>query len=245
MAFTLFIYAVVAQSVEHFHGKEKVIGSIPINGSMKKYKDLIENVVSLVLVFAAIAILFYFFDLGDVQTFVSRFGIWAPVIFALTKASTIVFAPLSGSALYPAAGALFGFWKGFIVITIGDFLGGTIAFIIARKYGIAITKRFIKDESSLLSRMLEKMGTLKGFIFARMCFVPMPEVVCYAAGLTKMSYLRFILVHMAIDIPFTAALVGSGHILTMGFSPYALAGLVVLGTIATAVGGWWFYKWTK
>ena len=200
---------------------------------------------SLVLVFAAIATVFYLFDLGDVQAFIARFGIFAPVVFILTKASTIVFAPLSGSALYPAAGALFGFWKGFIIITIGDFIGGTVAFFIARKYGVAITKRFVKSESSLLSRMLDKIGTLKGFIFARICFVPMPEVVCYAAGLTRMSYLQFILVHMAIDIPFTMALVGSGKILTMGLSPLALGGLVVLGTAATVAGGLWFYKWTK
>ena len=31
--------AVVAQLVEHFHGKEEVTGSIPVNGSMGRYRS--------------------------------------------------------------------------------------------------------------------------------------------------------------------------------------------------------------
>ncbi len=31
------LVAVVAQLVEHFHGKEEVTGSIPVNGSIKKH----------------------------------------------------------------------------------------------------------------------------------------------------------------------------------------------------------------
>ena len=34
--FVLFLFAVVAQLVEHPHGKGEVIGSIPINGSKWK-----------------------------------------------------------------------------------------------------------------------------------------------------------------------------------------------------------------
>ncbi len=32
--------AVIAQSVEHIHGKNEVIGSIPINGSIKKSRSM-------------------------------------------------------------------------------------------------------------------------------------------------------------------------------------------------------------
>lgn len=212
---------------------------------LKQYKDIIENVATLVLVFAAILGVFYFFDLSDVQSFVDRFGIWAPVIFVLTKASTIVFAPLSGSALYPAAGALFGFWKGFWIITIGDVIGGAVAFYIARIYGMKITEHFIKSDSSLMKKILDKLGTLKGYIFARICFIPMPEIVCYAAGLTKMSFLQFITVHLIIDIPMTAVLVGAGSYLRNGLSPLLIIGMLVVGTIATIIGGAWFYKQTK
>lgn len=238
--------------VEHFHGKEKVIGSIPINGSMsdlfrkiKPYRDIIENVLSLGFIFLAILILFYVFDLSDVQGFVDRFGVWAPIVFALTKASTLIFAPLSGSPLYPAAGALFGFWEGFGILMVGDVVGGTIAFYISRTYGIKITKRFIKNESSMLHKLLNTLSTLKGYIFARICFIPMPEVVCYAAGLTKMSYFQFITVHLLVNIPATAILVGSGVLLTQSLSPLFLIGMAITGTIAIVFGGIWFYKKTK
>jgi len=212
---------------------------------LKPYKDIIENVVSLVLVFTVILVVFRFFNLSDVQSFVDRFGVWAPIIFIFTKASTIVFAPLSGSPLYPAAGALFGFWEGFSILLVGDIVGGAIAFFISRTYGLKITERFIKSESSLMKKILDQLGTLKGFIFARVCFIPMPEIVCYAAGLTKMSFLRFILVHAVIDIPMTAILVGAGALFTGDLSPLIILALFVIGTIATVVGGVWFYRQTK
>lgn len=212
---------------------------------LQPYKDLIGNVATLVLVFVAILTVFYAFDLSDVRSFVDRFGIWAPVVFALTKASTIVFAPLSGSPLYPAAGALFGFWKGFSIIMLGDILGGSITFYISRTYGVRIAERFMKSEASLMRKVLDQLGTLKGFIFARLCFSPMPEIICYAAGLTKMSFWRFIVVHAFINIPMTAALVGAGSIFAFDMSPWVIAALLVLGTTATLAGGVWFYKQTK
>ena len=214
-------------------------------GKLAPYKDIIENVFSLFLVFVAILVLFYFFDLSDVQSFVDRFGVWAPVVFVLTKTSTIVFAPLSGSPLYPMAGALFGFWKGFFIMMAGDILGGAIAFFISRKYGLKITERFLKSESSLMKKILNHLGTMKGFIFARVCFIPMPEIVCYAAGLTKISFTRFIIVHAVINIPVTALLVGAGTFFTLKPSPLLILFLVVSGTIATITGGAWFYKKTK
>lgn len=209
------------------------------------YKDIIENVAGLAVIFVIILVAFKFFDLSDVQSFVDRFGIWAPIVFILTKAATIVFAPLSGSALYPVAGVLFGFWYGFLYITIGNLIGGTVAFYIARHYGLKITERFIKSESSLMRKILNQLGTLKGFIFARVCFIPMPEIVCYAAGLTKMSFTQFILVHFFIDIPMTAILVGAGALFTGDLSPFLLILMLVLGTVFTVAGGAWFYKYTK
>lgn len=214
-------------------------------GKLSPYKDIIENVFSLLLVFVAILVLFYFFDLSDVQSFVDRFGVWAPVVFILTKAATIVFAPLSGSPLYPMAGALFGFWKGFFILMAGDILGGGIAFWISRKFGMKIAERFVKNESSLMRKILDQLGTLKGLIFARICFIPMPEIVCYAAGLTKVSFAWFILVHAVINIPVTALFVGAGTFFTLDPSPLLIFVLVVGGTVATIAGGTWFYKQTK
>ncbi len=209
------------------------------------YRDIIENVAILVVMFVGIMVVFQYFDLGDVQSFAARFGIFAPLVFVLTKAATIVFAPLSGSPLYPVAGALFGFWKGFVVLLAGDILGGSIAFWIARIYGIRITERFVKGESSLMKKILDHLGTLKGYVFARICFSPMPELVCYAAGLTQMSFLRFIVVHIIIDIPVTAILVGAGTLISFNFSPLIIFGLIIVGTLATVAGGVWFYKQVK
>lgn len=209
------------------------------------YKDVIENLAGLVLVFSVIFVAFHFFDLSEAQSYVERFGIFAPLVFILAKASTMVFAPLSGSPLYPVAGVLFGFWEGFLILTIGDIIGGTIAFWIARVYGLKITERFVKSESSLMRKILDRLGTLKGFIFARICFIPMPEVVCYAAGLTKMPFTQFIIVHVVVGLPMTAVLVGAGTLFTAGLPPAYLILMLALGTVSTIIGATWFYKQTK
>ena len=112
-------------------------------------------------VFVAILVLFYFFDLSDVQSFVDRFGVWAPVVFVLTKAATIIFAPLSGSPLYPMAGALFGCWKGFFILMVGDILGGGIAFWISRKYGLKITKNSVYQFRHLTNHSFRKCFTIQ------------------------------------------------------------------------------------
>lgn len=208
-------------------------------------KEIALNIVSLVVVFVIILVLFQYFDLSDIQSFVNRFGIWAPVAFVAAKASTIVFAPLSGSALYPVAGAAFGFWKGFFVMLAGDMLGGIAAFYISKRYGVKIVEKFIKEDSVLMKKTLHHLGTLKGFIFARICFIPMPEIVCYAAGLTKMSYVEFIAVHLVVDIFTTAILVGAGTFFTVNFSPLLLLALLVLGTLGTVGGTMIFYKKVK
>ncbi len=212
---------------------------------MKPYKDIIENVLFLAIVFIVIFAVVRVFNLSDIQSLTARFGIYAPIAFILSKAATIVFAPLSGSPLYPVAGALFGFWKGLSILVIGDLIGGSIAFWISRTYGVKITERFVKSESSLMKKILDRLGTLKGFIFARICFIPMPEIVCYGAGLTKMSYLQFILVHAFIDIPMTALLVGAGTLFTVVLSPIVIFVMIGLGTIATLAGGAWFYRQVK
>ena len=79
-------------------------------------KDIIQNIAALIAIFVFLFLLFQFFDIKELRLYIEAAGIWAPLMLILTKASTIVFAPLSGSFLYPLAGALFGFPNGFFYL---------------------------------------------------------------------------------------------------------------------------------
>jgi len=147
------------------------------------------------IAFVGIFILSFFVDIEILKSYVAQSGVWAPLAFIALKMSTLIIAPLSGATLYPLAGVLFDFWPGLIYSSIADFLGLTVAFFISRYIGLAAVFRITKQhEGGMLSRILEQVSTTKGFLIACILFIPMPELLAYASGLTRLPYATFILI---------------------------------------------------
>jgi len=195
-------------------------------------KQLIISLGSVVIVLGGLYTLFSYFGITNVQETIARAGIWAPLILILAKASTIIIAPLSGSPIYPLAGALFGFWQGTLYLVLGDILGGVVAFFISRIFGRKIVEKMIGSDEKFLNRALRMMGTVKGFLVARICFAPLPEVVAYGAGLTRINFFVFLTIYAIVGIVPAALFAGVGSVLTLGtwwVLPLALvAGMIVI-----------------
>jgi uncharacterized membrane protein YdjX (TVP38/TMEM64 family) len=192
----------------------------------------------IVVILVLMGALFFFFDIDQVRAIVEKGGIWGPIVFILAKASTIVIAPISGSAIYPMAGAVFGFWHGFIYIFIGDAIGSAIAFWISRRYGIAVAQRFMgSGDGGYLTHVLEYLNSWRGLIEARIFFSALPEAVAYAAGLSKLPFLKFIVVQMGLAIPTIALMVYFGSLLHLSDNPLIMGGVLGLGAILMLVGG--------
>jgi uncharacterized membrane protein YdjX (TVP38/TMEM64 family) len=191
-----------------------------------------------VVILVLMGLLFFFFDLDQVRAIVEKGGIWGPIAFILAKASTIVIAPISGSAIYPMAGAVFGFWHGFIYIFIGDAIGSAIAFWISRTYGIAVAQRFMgSSDGGYLTHVLEYLNSWRGLIEARIFFSALPEAVAYAAGLSKLPFLKFIVVQMGLAIPTIALMVYFGSLLHLSDNPLIMGAVLGLGAILMLAGG--------
>src|SRR3989344_2764499 len=179
------------------------------------------------LVLAGIFIVFRYFDAQTLVGYVERAGIWAPLALIVAKASTIVIAPLGGAPLYPLAGALFGFWWGYLYLILGDTLGITIAFYLSRAYGRRIVDYFFPDHA-LVDRVLHALGTIQGLVIAQISFISFPELICYAAGLTRIAFIPFILITTAVSIVPRGVLVALGTLLTAGYGSWGFTGLAVL-----------------
>jgi uncharacterized membrane protein YdjX (TVP38/TMEM64 family) len=150
--------------------------------------------------------------LENAQQWVQRSGHWAPVIFVLLCAASLVVAPLSGSSLFIAGGALFGKETGYTLSLMASMLGCSINFWISRKLGRSMVSRLIGHSS--LTELDRFTGQLKGNrgIFYLTLIMPLSQdIVSYAAGLTPISYSRFFI-----------ALVLSG--------PIVIAAYIYLGT---------------
>jgi uncharacterized membrane protein YdjX (TVP38/TMEM64 family) len=198
-------------------------------------KQLIISLGSIVLVLGGLYAVFAYFGITNVQETIDDAGIWAPLVLILAKASTIIIAPLSGSPLYPLAGALFGFWEGALYLILGDMIGVVVAFWISRILGRSIVEKMIGGDGKFLSRALKMMGTIKGFLVARICFAPLPEVVAYGAGLTRINFLVFLIIFVAVGIPPILVLAGLGSILTLD-TWWVLPAALLVGIIVVPLG---------
>lgn len=171
-------------------------------------------------------------------------GAWAPIVFMLAKISTIVVAPLSGAFIYPLAGILFGTKAGLIYVASADFIGYSTAFFISRTLGRKkVEKFFEQSEAGTLHKIVSIVGTPKGFFTACFLFFPVPELLAYGGGLSRLHYRHFIAIIMPLSILGSFVLVSLGELI--GFNKqliFIMAGIFVL---LLAVISAWRYFWKR
>lgn len=196
--------------------------------TMKYIKD---HIISIIVLGVLVVLSFgsFFIDLTAIRQVIESAGVWAPVLYILTKASTVIFAPLSGTALYVFSVPLFGFWNGVIYSFIGDLVGAVVTFYISRFFGRPVVAYFAgKKNMPHIEDALELMATPKGFITMRIAALSMPEIASYAAGLTPINFWFFIVVHMLIDIIPIFVMTSPGLFFTQHFPAW----VVTLGVIS-------------
>ncbi len=166
-------------------------------------------------------------------------GWWAPVVFVVLKMATNVFAPLSGSPLVLAAGALFGVWEGLALVTIGDVLGECTNFWIARVVGRPGIRRLLgRTALKRVDEAVENVGGWRALVFAAVFLSAVYDFVSYAAGLSKLPFWQFFWITLVGGVPSAFLFVVLGRSLTAGASSALLAGGLVVG------GGVWLL-WRK
>jgi uncharacterized membrane protein YdjX (TVP38/TMEM64 family) len=145
------------------------------------------------------------------QSAVSATGPLAPIVYVLLKAITVVLTPISGSPLRLAAGVLFGFWEGVALSVLGGVLGGSFNFWIARRFGRPAVAGLLG--ASTLARVeptLDRLGTWKKLVLARIVLAPLWDVLSYGVGLTRLRYRTYLAVAIVGDLIPTMILVGIG-----------------------------------
>lgn len=150
------------------------------------------------------------------QAFISSTGLWGPLIFMFIQAIQVIIPMLPGFVTCIAGAIVFGPIPGFIFSYIGVCIGSIMAFYIARRYGVAIVKKFIKEETyNKYITWLEK-GRKFDILFILAIFLPAApdDVLCFIAGLTKITWKKFIIT-ILLGKPFVIALYCAG---VAGFS---------------------------
>lgn len=121
-------------------------------------------------------------------------GPWAPLLYITLQVLQVVVAPIPGQIVGGVGGFLFGHW-GILWTTIGSFIGFWLVFLIARKFGRPLLERiFKKPVIDKFDFIINAKGAAL-IIFAIFLLPGFPDdVVCYIAGLTKLSLKKLMLV---------------------------------------------------
>jgi len=209
--------------------------------SKPSVKTVLTNLFFLAVTLGAVYFVAVHLGIEDLRGKVEEAGVFAPLLVIILKATTIVIVPLGGNPIYPIAGALFGFWEGWILALIGDALGATIAFYLSRIFGQKIL-RFVMGRSQMptVLKLLEQLSNTDTFIKARLFFAGFPELFAYASGLTKVSYALFLPVYMSVMAISSGILVAFGEVI-LSKNIVVIVSVALISSALALFGVWWFH----
>ncbi|MBK5246040.1 MAG: TVP38/TMEM64 family protein [Peptostreptococcaceae bacterium] len=181
----------------------------------RKMRKLI-NIIMAFATITAIAFLIYglktdlFYSQSVLGDFLTKFGIWAPIIFIIFQTVQVVFPILPGGIGLLGGVLIFGSLTGFIYNYIGICLGSIAAFLISKHYGTPILESLfsIKLQKKYMS-WAENKEFPKLFTVAIFMPVAPDDFLCYLAGTTKMTLKRFTII-ILLGKPFAIALYSFG-----------------------------------
>jgi uncharacterized membrane protein YdjX (TVP38/TMEM64 family) len=159
---------------------------------------------------------------------IKNLGILGPVAIVFLIATAIIISPLPSAPVALVSGALYGHTFGTIYVVLGALSGALIAFMISRKLGYDYVNR--KLHHRLPVNIVGSQNTLMLIVFfTRLAPFISFDVISYAAGLTKLTFGRFILATLMGIIPISFVLAHLGSEVENGEMKSIAIALLLLG----------------
>ncbi len=178
---------------------------------------------------------------AEIEEWIDDFGIWGPIIYILIFALSMLFAPIPTAPMPLIASGVFGPLLGFLYTIGATAVGSTICFWIARRLGRPVLRRVISEAAvTRIDALGERLG-IRLLIVMRLFPVAGVDYVSYAAGLTQMRFLPYIVISILASSPILilAAVLGDA-VLDRNRELLVGAGIAVLAFFAAPViWVWW------
>jgi uncharacterized membrane protein YdjX (TVP38/TMEM64 family) len=171
------------------------------------------------------------------QALIEEAGPLAPAAYIVLKSVTYVFAPLTSGPIQVFAGTLFGsVWHGVLYTLIGEVIGGSISFMIARRFGRPVVARLVGKEgmSQVDQFYTRRLGGWLPLVIARLALFSFWDFLSYAAGLAPVQYRTYLWVSIVCGFFPTFLFVWLGENV-VGDSIAALAVAIVVLLVLTLV----------
>lgn len=211
-----------------------------VNNKPRRYTVWIRWISILLIVVAAFWVLTILADplIDPLKQWIAGFGGWAKVVFgAVYVVATVVFFP--ASLLTLAAGALFGVWNGFVVVSLGSTIGAGCAFLIARYLARARIEKRARgnDKFAAIDRAIDEGGWKIVAMLRLSPAIPF-NLQNYFYGLTPIRFGPYLLTSWIAMMPGTMLYVYLGYVAgqAVGAGQGASIGkwaLLIVGLLAT------------
>ena len=133
-------------------------------------------------------------DREKIQSFISRSGALAPVVFVAIQFLQVVLAPIPGEATGVIGGFLFGTFTGFILSSMALALGSMGNFLIGRFLGRRYVRKIIPvDKLKRFDTLIKRQGVL--VLFLLFLFPGFPkDYLCFFLGMTALPFKVFFII---------------------------------------------------
>jgi uncharacterized membrane protein YdjX (TVP38/TMEM64 family) len=144
--------------------------------------------------------------------------------------------PIPSSSVVLASGYVYGLLGGTIISLIGVLIGGSISFLLVRRFGMTLLEKFVDKHHIIhFNHLFKKRGMIIAFIAFTLPIFP-DDTVMMLLGLTPIRYSVFLLIAFIGHIPRLLLINSIGSDFYKGFTPltYVLIG-ISLAMILVAV----------
>jgi uncharacterized membrane protein YdjX (TVP38/TMEM64 family) len=160
-------------------------------------------------------------------------------LFVLVVIVEVVIAPIPGGAVGYLGAARFGFWQAWPLLYIGNVIGTTLVFFLARRFGTPIFEENVSQKTrKRYDDILQNHPVLLWAVYS-VPVIPV-DVLSVLAGLSKISARRFL------TIALTGYIIYTGIVAYVGSSLAQFIGVTeamsVIGLVFVAGLGWWLWK---
>lgn len=179
-----------------------------------------------------IFMLFSSMSVESIIGYIRSFGVWAAVISFFLMVFQSVAAPLPAFLITFANAAVFGWWQGAILSWSSAMAGALLCYMIARIAGRDVVEKLTsKFAMESIDQYFERYGNYTILICRLLPFVSF-DFVSYAAGLTSMKAIPFLIATGVGQLPATIVYSYVGGMLTGSVKTVVMALMMIFALFA-------------
>jgi uncharacterized membrane protein YdjX (TVP38/TMEM64 family) len=201
---------------------------------MKLQKKVLTNLLIPALLVATIVVFAYLLrslELEAITNAIKEQGALGWFIFIFFISVSVVFSPVNALIIMPIALISYGYFLAASLTFLGNIIGGTLNFYIARKFGRPIVEKIVGEK--LIEKVDEftEVAGWKGFLILRILGSNYYDYVSYAAGFTNLKDKVYFAITIPTSLVWTFILY---YLIDKAINFNEVIYLVVIGTVYVA-----------